>query len=66
MMALTATATANTRRKIIRSLSMEKCYIVSRNPQKANIMYVVKPKTTLEESLSPIVEDVRENGKNAE
>jgi len=29
-------------------------------------MYVVKPKTTLEESLSPIVKDVRENGKNAE
>ena len=38
-MALTATATISTRRKIISSLNMRGCYIVSRNQYKANIYY---------------------------
>ena len=66
VMALTATATRSTRRRIIQSLCMENCYIVFKNPLKSNIMYEVKPKTTLEDVFAPIVKDVKENGKTAE
>ena len=53
LMALTATATRSTRRRIIQSLCMENCYIVFKNPLKSNIMYEVKPKTTLEDAFAP-------------
>ena len=57
-MALTATATIATRRKIISSLNMKCCHIVSRNPYKANIYYAVKKKTSIEECFLPIVQEI--------
>lgn len=66
MMALTATATTVTRRKIISSLSMNKCHVISRNPCKPNIQYVVRPKTTIEEVFAPIVDDILVKKRNAQ
>ena len=46
---------------------MKKVHIVSRNPHKENITYVVKEKPTdIADILSPIVDDILENNKNAE
>ena len=56
-MALTATATVATRRKIISSLNMRGCCVVSRNPYKFNIFYSVQ-KTTIDECFLPIVQEV--------
>ena len=64
-MALTATATISTRRKIISTLNMRGCYIVSRNPYKANIYYVVQ-KTSIEEYFLHIVQEVAHNAIKAE
>ena len=67
MMALTATAGLSTRRKIIGSLNMKKVHIVSRNPCKGNITYIVKEKPAdIADILSPIVDDILENNRNAE
>lgn len=66
MMALTATAVVSTRRKVIASLNMVDVYIVSRNPRKNNITYIVKKKPDdFADILSPIVDDVLENKRKA-
>ena len=54
-----------TRRKIISSLSMPKCHVISRNPCKPNI-YIVRPKTTVEEVFAPIVDDIQVNKQTAQ
>jgi len=56
VMALTETATISTRRKIILSLDMQGCHVISRNPQKV----------TIEEVFSPVIEDVSLNSRNAD
>lgn len=66
MMALTATATTVTRRKIISSLNMKSCHVVSRNPCKSNIQYRVRPKTTIADVFAPVVDDIQVNNRNAE
>ena len=43
-MALIATANVSTRKVITKSLEMKDCYILSRNPNKLNIQYLVLPK----------------------
>ena len=59
-MALTATATKSSRRAIIKVLRMVHPEIVSVSPNKANIKYDVKMNTrSLEETFSPIVEELR-------
>lgn len=65
-MALTATATISTRRKILLSLNMKDCHVISRNPRKANIKYIVREKLNMEDTFSPIIEDVSQNDRNAE
>ena len=66
VMALTATATISTRRKIILSLDMQGCHVISRNPHKMNIKYIVRQKVTIEEAFSPVIEDVSLNSQNAD
>ena len=66
VMALTATATISTRRKIILSLDMQGCHVISRNPRKMNIKYIVRQKVTIEEAFSPVIEDIRLNSRNAD
>jgi ATP-dependent DNA helicase RecQ len=66
VMALTATATISTRRKILLSLNMKDCHVISRNPRKANIKYIVREKLNMEDTFSPIIEDVSQNDRNAE
>ncbi len=65
-MALTATATVATRRKIISSLSMTGCHVISRNPRKPNMHYSVKPKTSIRDTFEPIVQDVLRHKQKAE
>ena len=66
VMALTATATVSTRRKIILSLNMKGCHVISRNPRKTNIKYMVLQKTSIEDDFFPIIEDVSLNDHSAE
>lgn len=65
-MALTATATVATRRKIISSLTMTGCHVISRNPRKENIYYTVKPKTSIADTFEPTVQNVLHHKQNAE
>ena len=66
MMALTATATTVTRRKIIGSLNMKNCHVISQNPCKSNIRYIVKPKTTIADVFAPVADDILVNKRNAQ
>ena len=65
VMALTATANLTTRRMIIKNLEMHGCYIKSRNPNRANIHYVISEKPDVMEVFKPIVCDVCEKGEGA-
>lgn len=60
MMALTATATTQTRKAICKILGMVNPVIVSESPNKPNIKYVLKRDPgTLEETFASLVEEVR-------
>ena len=60
LMALTATATKQSRVEICRVLSMRTPVIVSQSPNKTNIKYeVVLKRGTLEETVAPMVEELR-------
>lgn len=66
MMAVTATAVISTRRKVIASLNMVDVHVDSQNSHKNNITYIVKEKSAdIADILSPIVDDVFENNRNA-
>ena len=61
MMALTATATRSTRQAVVRVLKMVHPEVVSISPNKLNIKYYVKMNVhTLEETLAPLVEELRQ------
>ena len=62
MMALTATVTYE---DIIDRLDMQGCAIISASPNRPNIFYSVHQRTSLENDLVPIIDDVRENGIKA-
>ena len=62
IMALTATATASSRHKIIDSLRMKNPTYISKTPHKKNIFYSVRPKTNIEdliEMLGSILRNLR-------
>ena len=61
-MALTATATIKSRETIIESLGMVTPYIISFLPDKPNIVYHVKLKTTLDNAFNHILDQIRTNG----
>ena len=58
MMALTATATRQSRQKIMHTLCMDGGDIISVSPQKKNIVYVVKRKPGVEEFVSALAESL--------
>ena len=61
-MALTATATRSSRLKICSVLGMRRAVLISQPPSRPNIYYEVHNKTpTLEEMLSPLVEELKHN-----
>jgi ATP-dependent DNA helicase RecQ len=67
IMALTATATKQSRRDICRTLGMIKPKVVSASPNKPNIKYIIVFKPgTLEETFAPLVEEVRRMRLNME
>ena len=57
-MALTATATTAARQKISRTLCLKRCYSITKNPQKENILYSVEAKPDLKEAFTPLVEEL--------
>ena len=59
MMALTATATQQTRSKIITKLCMEHPFIMSISPHKKNIVYIVGNKTSVEEFVNDLASSLR-------
>lgn len=65
-MALTATANLSTRKMVIQSLEMHRCYIKARNPNKTNIRYTVAEKPSeIISVVQPIIEHVRRKGQEA-
>lgn len=64
-MALTATVTNVMRKDVIERLDMEGCSVVSASPDRPNILYRVCKRTTLEEDMAHIVQDVRINNIKA-
>ena len=60
LMALTATATKQSRQVICHTLGMKKPVVVSQSPNKPNIFYELHSKSgSLEEALAPLVEELR-------
>ena len=60
IMAFTTAATRSTRQAVIKVLKMVHPVVVSISPNKSNIKYHVKANThSLEETFSPLVEDLR-------
>ena len=55
-MALTATASSDTRSDIVATLCMDHPAIISASPHKKNIMYIVKEKSTLEDLVKVVSE----------
>ena len=64
-MALTATVTNEMRKDVIKRLDMQGCSVVSASPDRPNILYRVFNRTTLEEDMAHIVQDVRINNIKA-
>ena len=60
-MAATATVTKQMRLDVIERLDMKGCEYVYASPNKPNIMYHVRKRTTIMEDLSFLVEDLREH-----
>lgn len=62
MLALTATATIETRIAICKTLGMSNPVVIAESPNKPNIKYaVINNPGTLEETFAPLVEEVRRN-----
>ena len=62
-MALTATANLSTRKVVIKSLEMHKCYVLVRNPNKVNIRYAVEEKPgELMSLFGSVIDYVQEHG----
>ena len=62
LMALTATATKQTREDICRTLGMKNPVVIADSPNKPNIKYsVVRNPGTLEETFESLIEEVRKN-----
>ena len=60
LMALTATATKQSRQAICHTLGMKKPVVVYQSPNKPNIFYELHSKSgSLEETLAPLVEELR-------
>lgn len=58
-MAATATATHSVRDDICKKLDIERCTVVSESPDRPNIFYEVKVRSTMEEDFSSIIEELR-------
>ena len=68
-MALTATATTNTRKLILQSLAMTRnCHVIVKSPDQVNITYEVVDSDTASMScfINPLVRDLLEKGTTTE
>ena len=64
IMALTATATKTTRNRIIAILGMLSPKVVSVSPEKSNITYWVRQKSSVEEVFTPIADKLKHKRAN--
>ena len=64
VMALTATATSQTRQKVCKSLCMEGCFVFSKSPNKRNIFSVVKGPKMKQQILKPFIDNIRRYGSD--
>ena len=64
VMALTATATNNTRASVSKSLSMQKPTVISVPPMKDNIIYAVAEKSSVNRTFIPLAEGLSEKRTN--
>ena len=60
-MALTATATKSVHSEVMQCLEMEKCVQISLSPDRPNIFYEVRGRTTIELDLAWLILSIREN-----
>ena len=60
-MALTATATKSVHSEVMQCLEMEKCVQISLSPDRPNIFYEVRGRTTIELDLAWLILSLREN-----
>lgn len=58
-MALTATATTETRNKIVTILGMCKPVVISESPDKSNLIYRVQERSTIDQIFTPLVIKIR-------
>ena len=65
IVAATATASIETREKILRLLEMNDCHIITKIPNKLNIKYVVLPKPNEEIFLQSIISNICRHGVKA-
>ena len=66
MLALTATVTDSIRSHVIKSLNMIDCSFVSESPNKANIMYSVRMRSSdFEEDFTDVIKDLSRNSVKA-
>ena len=66
MLAATATATKEVRRDVISRLNMEGCEYVFVSPDRPNIYYEVRLRTTIEGDLAQVVESIHSRRRKAE
>ena len=60
-LALTATVTRTMRTSIIQSLNMRGCEVVSLSPNRPNIFYAVRQRTTVESDFEEVILDLKKN-----
>ena len=65
-MALTATATSQTRQKVCKSLCMEGCFVFSKLPNENNIDSVVKGPKMKQQVLKPMIDNIHRFGSGAD
>lgn len=65
MLAATATVTKTMRVDIIKKLDMERCELVCASPNRPNIYYEVRHRTTIEEDMEHLLEQLRSKGRKA-
>ena len=65
MLAATATVTDEIRRDVIKQLDIDGCKVIFVSPNKPNIFYSVRKRSTIEDDFSSILDDLSLNAVRA-
>ena len=67
LVALTTTATKETKEKIIKALEMEQAVVLNQNPNRKNIAYSVQAVSGgANNTFAPFMEDLKKNGTSTD